>query len=229
MHVLLIEDDALVGAGIEAGLRVHGLAVDRVSTVAEADAALQAFHTDVVILDLGLPDGSGMTLLARLRQRGDSVPVLVLTARDAVKDRVAGLRAGADDYLLKPFDLDELVARLRALLRRAAGHCQPVMAHGPLRLDPMTRQVWLHDAAVTLSRRELALLEVLLHSRRAILSAEQLKDSLYGFEAEVESNAVNVHIHHLRRKLGSGIVKTVRGLGYQLGDPAQLPGIQAPT
>lgn len=229
MHVLLIEDDALVGAGIEAGLRVHGLTVDRVSTVAEADAALQAFHTDVVILDLGLPDGSGMTLLAQLRQRGDSVPVLVLTARDAVKDRIAGLRAGADDYLLKPFDLDELVARLRALLRRAAGHCQPVLAYGPLRLDPMTRQVWLHDAAVTLSRRELALLEVLLHSRRAVLSAEQLKDSLYGFEAEVESNAVNVHIHHLRRKLGSGIVKTVRGLGYQLGDPARLPAIQEPT
>ncbi|MEA3219365.1 response regulator [Immundisolibacter sp.] len=229
MHVLLVEDDVLVGAGIEAGLRLHGLAVDRLSTVTEADAALQAFHTDVVILDLGLPDGNGMTLLARLRQRGDSVPVLVLTARDAVQDRVAGLRAGADDYLLKPFDLDELVARLQALLRRAGGHSQPMLVHGPLRLDPVSRQVWLHDAPVSLSRRELALLEVLLHSRRAVLSAEQLKDSLYGFEAEVESNAVNVHIHHLRRKLGSGIVKTVRGLGYQLGEPAPLPTDQVPT
>lgn len=222
MHALLIEDDALVAAGIEAGLRLHGLAVDRVETMAAAEAALRTFHTDVLILDLGLPDGDGMSLLARLRARGNDIPVLVLTARDAVTDRVAGLRGGSDDYLVKPFDLDELVARLQALRRRSGGHCRPVVTHGPLRFDPATRQAWLHDAPVALSRRELALLEVLLHSRQAILSAEQLKDRLYGFEAEMESNAVNVHIHHLRRKLGPGIVKTVRGLGYQLGKPAEL-------
>jgi DNA-binding response OmpR family regulator len=215
MRVLLIEDDELISHGILAGLRAHGLTVDGVRTAAQAEAALSAVHCDVVVLDLGLPDEDGMHLLARLRARGMALPVLILSARDAVQDRVAGLRAGADDYLLKPFDLDELVARLHALLRRAAGRSVDVIEHGPLRLDPASGEVTLHGQPVVLSRRELALLAALLQARGRILSPDQLKDSLYDFSEEIESNALSVHIHHLRRKLGVDIIETVRGVGYR--------------
>lgn len=215
MRVLLIEDDELISHGILAGLRAHGLTVDGVATATQAEAALSVAHCDVVILDLGLPDEDGMSLLHRLRSSGRALPVLVLTARDAVEDRVAGLRAGADDYLLKPFDLNELVARLHALLRRAAGRSVNVIAQGPLRLDPASGEVFLQGRAVVLSRRELALLAALLQARGRILSADQLKDSLYDFSEEIGSNALNVHIHHLRRKLGPDIVETVRGVGYR--------------
>jgi DNA-binding response OmpR family regulator len=217
MRVLLIEDDELISHGVLAGLRAHGFTVDGVATAAQADAALSTVHCDVVILDLGLPDEDGMHLLARLRARGMALPVLILTARDAVENRVAGLRAGADDYLPKPFDLDELVARLHALLRRSAGRCVDVIERGPLRVDPTNGDVFLHGAPVTLSRRELALLSALLHACGRILSPEQLKDSLYHFNEGIESNALNVHIHHLRRKLGTGVIDTVRGVGYRLG------------
>lgn len=217
MHVLLIEDDALVASGIVAGLRLHGLTVDHVDCARPARSALQAAHFDLVILDLGLPDEDGMVLLQRLRSAGVSLPILVLTARDTLCDKVAGLRAGADDYLQKPFELEELVARLHALHRRAAGRTVNLITHGGLSLDPSSRQVTLHGEPVELSRRELALLQALLHNPRRVLSAEQVKDSLYGFDESVESNAINVHIHHLRRKLGSQIVETVRGLGYRLG------------
>lgn len=216
-RVLLIEDDDLITHGILAGLRAHGLTADSVATAAQAEAALSAVHCDVVILDLGLPDEDGMRLLQRLRAGGMALPVLVLSARDAVEDRIAGLRAGADDYLLKPFDLDELTARLHALLRRAAGRSVDIIAHGPLRLNPASGEVFLHGQAVVLSRRELALLAALLHARGRILSADQLKDSLYDFSEEIESNALNVHIHHLRRKLGADIIETVRGVGYRFG------------
>jgi DNA-binding response OmpR family regulator len=215
MRVLLIEDDELVAHGILAGLRAHGLTADAVRTAAQAEAALLAMHCDVVILDLGLPDEDGMSLLRRLRASGMVLPVLVLTARDAVQDRIAGLRAGADDYLLKPFDLDELVARLHALLRRAAGRSVDVMEHGPLRLDPASGEVSLHGQPVVLSRRERALLTALMQARGRILSPDQLKDSLYDFNEEIESNALNVHIHHLRRKLGADVIETVRGVGYR--------------
>ncbi len=215
MRVLLIEDDVLIAHGILAGLRAHGLTVDAVHTAAQAEATLSAVHCDVVILDLGLPDEDGMRLLGRLRARDMALPVLILSARDAVQDRVAGLRAGADDYLLKPFDLDELVARLHALLRRAAGRSVNVIEHGPLRLDSATGEVTLHGQAVALSRRELALLAALLQARGRILSPDQLKDSLYDFSEEIESNALSVHIHHLRRKLGADIIETVRGVGYR--------------
>lgn len=216
MRVLLVEDDELVAHGILAGLRAHGLTADGVTSAAQAEAALATSHCDVIILDLGLPDEDGMSLLRRLRAAGMALPVLVLTARDAVEDRVAGLRAGADDYLLKPFDLNELVARLHALLRRAAGRSVDVVEHGPLRLDPASGEVWLHGQAVDLSRRELALLAALLQACGRILSADQLKDSLYHFNEEIESNALNVHIHHLRRKLGADLIETVRGLGYRI-------------
>lgn len=219
MHLLLIEDDPSVAHGVAAGLRLHGFTVDHVETAAAAHAALAASEFDLAVLDLGLPDGDGMDLLARWRQRGVAIPLLVLTARDAVSDRVRGLQAGADDYLLKPFDLDELVARLHALLRRSVGRTADRIAHGALTFEPSSGQAWLDGRPVDLSRRERTLLATLLQHPRAILSTEQLRDRLYGLEQEVESNAVNVHIHHLRRKLGSGIVETVRGLGYRLGTP----------
>lgn len=217
MHVLLCEDDDLIASGVVAGLGAQGLIVDRVASAAAARSLLQTAHFDVMVLDLGLPDEDGLKLLQRLRQQGQALPVLVLTARDAVTDRVAGLQAGADDYLLKPFDLRELCARLHTLLRRAAGRSVNVIEHGPLRYDPSSRETWLGDVPVDLSRREQALLQALLHHHGRVLSSDQLKDSVYGFGDEVESNALNVHIHHLRRKLGNGIVETVRGMGYRLG------------
>jgi DNA-binding response OmpR family regulator len=217
MHVLLVEDDNLVASGIQTGLEVAGFAVDRVATKAAADAARATLDTDLVVLDIGLPDGDGLELLQRWRAAGHREPVLILTARDAVSDRVAGLSAGGDDYLLKPFDLDELIARVNALLRRSAGFAAPVIEHGHVRFDPASRQVWRDGQPVTLTRRETALLERLLYARTAVLSVEQLKDSLYGFDADIEGNAVNVHIHNLRRKLGRHIVETIRGVGYRLG------------
>ncbi|MFC5495907.1 response regulator [Caenimonas terrae] len=217
MHILLIEDDALVASGIVAGLGLHGFTVDHMDSARRAEAALAASQFDACVLDLGLPDEDGMRLLVRWRERGETLPVLVLTARDAVAHRVKGLQAGADDYLLKPFDLDELVARLHALLRRSAGRSADRIEHGPLTFEPATGEVWLRGRPVELARRELALLRTLLQHPRQILSADQLRDSLYGFAQEVESNAVNVHIHHLRRKLGADIVQTVRGQGYRLG------------
>ncbi|UVM23562.1 response regulator transcription factor [Pseudomonas wadenswilerensis] len=222
MHVLLCEDDDLIASGISAGLAAQGMTVDRVASAGAAQAMLQAAAFDVMVLDLGLPDEDGLKLLQRLRQQGESLPVLILTARDAVTDRVDGLQAGGDDYLLKPFDLRELAARLHTLLRRAAGRAVNIIEHGPLSYDPSSRETCLGGQPVDLSRREQALLQALLHNRGRVLSSEQLKDSVYGFGDEVESNALNVHIHHLRRKLGNGIVETVRGLGYRLG-PAQLP------
>lgn len=217
MHVLLIEDDALVASGIVAGLRLHGLTVDHVENARLAEGAMAASQFDVCVLDLGLPDEDGVSLLMRWRKRGVELPVLVLTARDAVEHRVRGLQAGADDYLLKPFDLAELVARLQALLRRTAGRSTDRVEHGPVTFEPSTGEVRMRGQPVELARREKALLRTLLQHPRQILSADQLRDSLYGFSQEVESNAINVHVHHLRRKLGADIVETVRGLGYRLG------------
>jgi two-component system, OmpR family, response regulator QseB len=217
MRVLVIEDDPLVASGILAGLRLSGIDADHVGTASAADSALRHGRFDAVILDLGLPDGDGMALLRRWRGAGQHCPVLVLTARDALQDKVAGLRSGADDYLVKPFELDELVARLHALQRRSAGRSVDLIEHGTLALNPATREVTLDGNPVELSRRELALLQTLLDSGKRILSADQVKDSLYGLGEPVESNALNVHIHHLRRKLGPHIVETVRGLGYRMG------------
>lgn len=217
MRVLLIEDDELVASGLRAGLRLHGFTVDHVATAAHAQGALAGAHFDLAVLDLGLPDEDGIDLLLRWRGRGIDVPVLVLTARDAVAHRVRGLQSGADDYLLKPFDLDELVARMQVLLRRSAGRAIDRIEHGPVTFEPATGEVRLHGEPVELARREKALLHALLQQPRHVLSAQQLHDSLYGFGDEVESNALNVHIHHLRRKLGAGIVETVRGVGYRLG------------
>lgn len=218
MHILLIEDDALVASGIVAGLRLYAMTVDHVATAKAAQNALDAADFDMLILDLGLPDEDGMVLLNHLRNSGHALPILVLTARDAIEHRVAGLQAGADDYLLKPFDLSELVARLQALQRRMAGRSTNLIRHGALCFDPASREITLDGAPIELSRRELALLQALLAHPKKVFTTEQIKDSLYGFDENVESNAINVHVHHLRRKLGPNIVETVRGVGYRLGD-----------
>lgn len=217
MHVLLTEDNALIASGIVAGLQAQGFGVAHAATAAQADALLRTARFDLLILDLGLPDEDGLNFLQRLRRRGIDLPVLILTARDAVTERVSGLQAGADDYLVKPFDLRELAARLHALLRRAAGRTTHLVEHGPLTYDPAACTTSLAGQPVELSRREQALLQALLHNPGRVLSAEQLKDAVYGLGEDVESNALNVHIHYLRRKLGNGIVETVRGLGYRLG------------
>lgn len=223
MHVLLCEDDDLIASGIVAGLTAQGLTVDRVASATSAKAILQVAQFDVMVLDLGLPDEDGLKVLRQLRKQGVELPVLILTARDTVSDRVDGLQAGADDYLLKPFDLRELSARLHTLIRRVAGRSVNLIEHGCLTYDPSSRVACLSGQTIELSRREQALLHALLHHRGRVLSAEQLKDSIYGFSDDVDSNALSVHIHHLRRKLGSEIVETVRGLGYRLGSTDTRP------
>lgn len=220
MRVLVVEDDALIAKGIVAGLRAHGMTADAVTTAAEAETALATSHCDALLLDLGLPDADGMTLLKRLRADGSALPVLVLTARDAVEDRVAGLQAGADDYVTKPFDLTELTARLHALMRRAAGRSVNTIEAGRICLDPTSGDVWVDGRIIVLTRRETALLTCLMQAHGRCLGPAQLKDSLYGYDLEIESNALNVHIHNLRRKLGTDSIETVRGLGYRIAEGA---------
>lgn len=217
MRILVVEDDELIATGLVSGLRAHGMTVDRVPTATGARGALAATAFDLVVLDLGLPDGDGLDVLRGWRAAGTTLPVLVLTARDALEARLTGLRGGADDYLVKPFDLDELVARVHALLRRAAGRAADHVEHGALRVDTARREVTLNGRLVDLARREFDVLLALLNARGRILSTAQLQDSLYGFDQAVDSNAINVHIHHLRRKLGVEAIETVRGMGYRLG------------
>lgn len=216
MRILLVEDDRLLGAGIRAGLAQAGFAADWAEDGEAADAALSAQDYDAVVLDLGLPGVDGMTLLRRWRGAGRRAPVLILTARDAIPDRIGGLDAGADDFLAKPFDLGELQARLRALLRRAHGIAAPVIRHGRVTLDPGTRRVTFDGAAIELSAREFAVLQQLLLNAGRVLSKAQIEDRLYGWGEEIESNAVEVFVHHLRRKLYPGLIVTVRGVGYMV-------------
>lgn len=216
MRILLVEDDRLLGDGIRAGLMQAGLAVDWVQDGRAAETALATEGYDAVVLDLGLPRLSGMEVLDRARAVRNRVPVLILTARDTVADRIAGLDAGADDYLLKPFDLGELQARLRALLRRSGNQAEPVFTHGALRLDPAARSVSWNGQPVELSAREFAVLHALLLNAGRVLSKAQLEEKLYGWGEEVESNAVEVFIHHLRRKLAPELIRTMRGVGYMI-------------
>ncbi|KAB7623414.1 response regulator [Alkalilimnicola sp. S0819] len=216
MHVLLIEDDPLVGEGIQVGLRLQGVTVDWLDDGRQAAAILPRSEHDVVILDLALPGRSGLQLLQDLRDAGRTTPVLILTAFDAVEERVAGLDAGADDYLAKPFDLKELAARLRALSRRRQGRASARLQHGRLSFDPATLEARLDDEAVPLPRREAVLLQLLLENRGQIVSLERIHDQLYGWNEGVESNAPAVHIHNLRRKLGKDLIETVRGVGYRI-------------
>jgi len=206
----------MIGEAIRAGLKRDGFAVDWVHDAAAASRVLGTEPFELMLLDLGLPGGDGLSILRTLRARGVALPVLIITARDAVSDRVAGLDAGADDYLIKPFDLDELAARLRALLRRKAGRTAPAIEHEGVVLDPAAHRVTRNGTEVTLSPREFALLQLLLERPGTILSRAQLEERLYGWGEEVESNAVEVHIHGLRRKLGAQFILTVRGVGYRV-------------
>jgi two-component system OmpR family response regulator/two-component system response regulator QseB len=216
MRILLVEDDRLLGDGIRAGLMQAGFAVDWVQDGRAAELALAGEAYDAVVLDLGLPRLSGMEVLARARAARNAVPVLILTARDTVPDRIAGLDAGADDYLVKPFDLGELQARLRALIRRGKNQTAPQLAHGELRLDPAARSVSWAGRPVELSAREFAVLHALLANAGRVLSKAQLEEKLYGWGEEIESNAVEVFVHHLRRKLSPELIRTVRGVGYMI-------------
>jgi two-component system OmpR family response regulator/two-component system response regulator QseB len=216
MRILLAEDDPLLGDGLRAGLRQQGFLVDWVRDGAAAERELRAQPYAAAVLDLGLPLKDGMDVLASLRRSGVTLPVLVLTARDAVPDRVRGLNLGADDYVIKPIDLDELGARLRALVRRAHGQASECLGIGSVSLDPAARTVTRAGVPVALSAREFDLLHALLLNPGRVLSREQLEQHLYAWGQEVESNAIEVHVHHLRRKLGNALIETVRGIGYVL-------------
>ena len=234
MRILVVEDDAGIASGLRTNLQQRGYAVDVCDGVASAWSALRAERFDAVLLDLGLADGDGSELLRRLRLSpvaavggaaaalpDPSTPVLIVTARDQVRERIAGLDLGADDYLPKPFDVDELDARLRALLRRAAGRAAPTIRHGDIELDPAARTVRQQGVPVELSPRAFSVLLVLLEARGRVLSRQQIEERLYSWDAAIESNAVEVHIHHLRRKLGSACIQTMRGVGYFI--PQDVP------
>ena len=216
MRILLVEDDPMIGDSVADGLKSEGYAVDWVRDGKEAEVAVGSSSYSLVVLDLGLPRRDGIEVLRSIRERRIAVPVLVMTARDTVRDRIKGLDAGADDYLVKPFDLDELTARVRALLRRSAGRVEPVIERGSLVIDPATRQVRWKGEPVALSAREYALLAALAERPGLVLSRAQLEEKLYGWNEAVGSNTVEVHIHNVRKKLGEGVIRNVRGLGYTL-------------
>jgi two-component system, OmpR family, response regulator len=216
MRILIVEDDAQLAMGLKAGLGQDGYAADWVQNAEAAEHAIRTEHFDLVVLDLGLPGRDGLALLGDLRRDGLCIPVLILTARDAVADRVAGLDAGGDDFLAKPFDLDELNARIRALTRRSRGQPGPLMQCGDLTLDAARRQAILGQQRLCLSPKEYVLLEALISSAEQVVPRAQLQATAYGWQDEVESNALDVHIHNLRRKLGKERILTVRGVGYRL-------------
>lgn len=220
MRLLLVEDDPMIGSSVQSGLKQDGYSVDWVRDGIAAELAMANGVYELLLLDLGLPHKSGLDLLESLRKSGASLPVLVITARDSVADRVKGLDAGADDYLVKPFDLTEVSARIRALLRRQGGRSSPVLEHGQLLLNPATHEVMLGGAPVNLSVREFALLHAFLEQPGVPLSRAQLEERLYGWDEEIESNVVEVYIHSLRRKLGAEWIRNVRGVGYLIPERA---------
>jgi two-component system response regulator QseB len=216
MRILLVEDDELLGDGLRTGLIQYGYAVDWLKDGVSADQALKTENFDLVVLDLGLPKLSGINVIQNLRARGQTMPVLILTARESVEDRVKGLDSGADDYLTKPFDLDELCARLRALQRRFSSRAEPLLVHEMISLDPASHTVTLNGETINVSRREFALLHKLLENSGRVLSREHLTQSLYGWGEDVDSNALEVHIHNLRKKFGQTFIRTIRGIGYMI-------------
>lgn len=218
MRVLVVEDDAVLMNGLQVGLGLLGFTVEAVATCVDASAALHASPFDAVVLDVMLPDGSGLDVLRELRARRAAVPVLLLTSRDSVPDRIAGLNGGADDYLGKPFDLDEVAARLRALGRRAGGHMTATLRWRDIALEPASMAVKRAGEAIRLSRREFSVLHALMARPGHILSKSQLEERLYGWDEDVESNTIEVHIHNLRAKLGRDVIETVRGVGYRMAD-----------
>lgn len=225
MRVLIVEDDAGIASGLAAHLKGGGYAVDVTPTLALASAALRVETFDLVLLDLNLPDGDGLDWLRQIRQAGAAMPVLIMTARDALPDRIAGLDQGADDYLVKPFEPQELLARMRVALRRSEGRASPLLRHGDLVVDPAAHSVTRQGQPVVLRAKEYALLLTLLRASGQVLSRQRLEQALYGFDEGLDSNALEVHMHHLRRKLGDGWVKTVRGVGYYV--PVAPPDVPA--
>lgn len=217
MHILIVEDNTLVASGIQTGLELHGFTSDTAASVAQARAHMARRDFDACVLDLGLPDGDGIDLLRHWRAQGRDVPVLILTARGTIEDKMAGFQTGTDDYLTKPFDLQELVMRLRALLRRAGGRAGDLMMLGDCQVNMATGEISREGKPVEIARREWALLSALVQARGRVLSPAQLHDSLYGLDLDVGSNTVNVHVHHLRKKLGADVIDTVRGQGFRLG------------
>ncbi len=217
MRILLIEDDTLIGDGLKVGLTKLGFSVDWFVSGEAGYQALAAAPWDAVVLDLSLPERDGLEILRQWREQGADVPVLILTARDALDQRVQGLQLGADDYLCKPFALSEVAARLQALIRRRHGQLQPELKHGKVVLAPASHSVWLEGEAISLKSRELALLELFMRNPGRVLTRSQLEEKLYNWDDDVSSNAVEVHIHHLRKKLGSAFIRTVHGVGYTLG------------
>jgi two-component system, OmpR family, response regulator QseB len=229
MRVLLVEDDAQLGKAVQIGLQQQGHAVDWVRDGVAGESAAMSGEYGAILLDLGLPRQGGMPLLQKLRAAGNQQPVLIITSRDEIAERILGLDAGADDFLVKPFDLQELGARLRAAARRAVGRAQTLIRHGTLRVNPAARSVVQDGADVQLTAREFALLLQLLDSRGRVQSRTQLQDALYSWSNDIESNAVEVHVHHLRRKLGRDLIRTVHGQGYTIDeleslDPAHAAG-----
>ncbi len=220
MRVLIVEDEPLLGDALQVGLREHGFVTDWLRDGRSADEALRTEKFAAVVVDIGLPRMDGLQLLRRLRARKDRTPVLLLTARDAVGDRVLGLDSGADDYVIKPVSLAELAARLRALVRRSVGQASPLLSIGPLTLDPAAHRVTFKGKLVELSIREFAVLRELMANAGKVLTREQLEARLYEWDRALESNAIEVHVHHLRRKLASDIIRTVRGVGYLLPAPS---------
>jgi two-component system response regulator QseB len=216
MRLLLVEDDAMIGESVCKGLRQDGFAVDWVRDGRAGESALDDHAHALLLLDLGLPKKEGLEVLKTLRQKGNAIPVLILTARDAVADRVAGLDAGADDYLVKPFDLEELGARIRALLRRRSGRAEAVIRYGGLTLNPATHEAAMDGQPLSLSAREFALLEALLDRPGAVLSVAQLQEKIYGWDDEIGSNTIEVYVHALRKKLGAAFIRNVRGVGYMI-------------
>jgi DNA-binding response OmpR family regulator len=214
MRVLLVEDDRMIADGVQTALRQEGHAVDWIRDGDGAVGALQASKFDLVLLDLGLPSRDGLDVLRHMRREGNRTPVIVVTARDDIQDRIGGLDAGADDYIVKPFDLDEMSARMRSVVRRAAGRAEPNIEHRGVSLNTVTRSAERNGEQVRLSAHEYAVLEALLQRPGAVLSRAQLEDRLYGWDEQIESNAVEVYIHGLRRKLGSDFIRTLRGVGY---------------
>lgn len=221
MRVLLVEDDALLGKAVRTGLEQQDHAVDWVQDGAAAELALLTNEYAALVLDIGLPKQDGMALLKKLRAKGNCAPVVIITARDDIADRIAGLDSGADDFIVKPFDLQELSARLRAVVRRASGRASSDIVHGSLKVDPAARSVILDNKSIPLTAREFAILNHLLEHRGKVLSKQQLQEALYSWSDEIESNTVEVHVHHLRRKLGRDLIKTMHGMGYTIDERIQ--------
>ncbi|WP_455206861.1 response regulator [Kaarinaea lacus] len=219
MRLLLVEDNESIGKGIHSGLSQAGYAVDWVKDGATAQSALSSEEYDIAVLDLGLPQQSGLEVLSDLRAKGNDVPVLILTARDTVNDRIIGLDHGADDYMVKPFDLDELNARIRAILRRSSGRSSPKIIHGNIEVDPASHTVTQGGEVVELPPRAFAILQTLLENAGRVMSRTRLEESMYSWKDEIESNAVEVHIHTIRKKLGSDLIRTIRGVGYIVDKP----------